>query len=84
MNKAIAVAIISTFMVVLSLYAVNAIIVEQQKDRQREISHTLLRYSEDLTQNIASTLKNTSAKGCDSASLNVYSTLKMQSRCGVY
>lgn len=50
MNKAIAVAIISTFMVVLSLYAVNAIIVEQQKDRQREISHTLLRYSEDLTQ----------------------------------
>ena len=70
MNKAIAVAIISTFMVVLSLYAVNAIIVEQQKDRQREISHTLLRYSEDLTQNIASTLKNTSAKGCDNASLN--------------
>lgn len=79
MNKAIAVAIISTFMVVLSLYAVNAIIVEQQKDRQREISHTLLRYSEDLTQNIASTLKNTSAMGCDSASLNVYRNLKMQS-----
>ena len=79
MNKAIAVAIISTFMVVLSLYAVNAIIVEQQKDRQREISHTLLRYSEDLTQNIASTLKNTSAKGCDNASLNVYRNLKMQS-----
>ena len=79
MNKAIAVAIISTFMVVLSLYAVNAIIVEQQKDRQREISHTLLRYSEDLTQNIASTLKNTSAKGCDNDSLNVYRNLKMQS-----
>ena len=48
MKKAIAVAIISTFMVVLSLYAVNAIIVEQQKNRQREISHTLLSYSEEL------------------------------------
>ena len=59
MKKAIAVAIISTLMVVLSLYAVNAIIVEQQKNRQREISHTLLSYSEELTQNIASTLKNT-------------------------
>lgn len=57
MKKAIAVAIISTFMVVLSLYAVNAIIAEQQKNRQREISHTLLSYSEELTQNIASTLK---------------------------
>ncbi len=57
MKKAIAVAIISTLMVVLSLYAVNAIIVEQQKNRQREISHTLLSYSEELTQNIASTLK---------------------------
>ena len=63
MKKAIAVAIISTFMVVLSLYAVNAIIAEQQKNRQREISHTLLSYSEELTQNIASTLKNTSAQG---------------------
>ena len=50
MKKAIAVAIISTFMVVLSLYAVNAIIAEQQKNRQREISHTLLSYSEELTQ----------------------------------
>ena len=79
MKKAIAVAIISTFMVVLSLYAVNAIIVEQQKNRQREISHTLLSYSEELTQNIASTLKNTSAQGCDSASLNVYRKLKMRS-----
>ena len=79
MKKAIAVAIISTFMVVLSLYAVNAIIAEQQKNRQREISHTLLSYSEELTQNIASTLKNTSAQGCDSASLNVYRKLKMRS-----
>ena len=79
MKKAIAVAIISTFMVVLSLYAVNAIIAEQQKNRQREISHTLLSYSEELTQNIASTLKNTSTQGCDSASLNVYRKLKMRS-----
>ena len=61
MKKAIAVAIISTLMVVLSLYAVNAIIVEQQKNR-REISHTLLSYSEELTQNIASTLKNTTVQ----------------------
>ena len=66
-------------MVVLSLYAVNAIIVEQQKNRQREISHTLLSYSEELTQNIASTLKNTTVQGCDSASLNVYRKLKMRS-----
>lgn len=79
MKKAIAVAIISTFMVVLSLYAVNAIIAEQQKNRQREISHTLLSYSEELTQNIASTLINTSAQGCDSASLNDYRKLKMRS-----
>lgn len=79
MKKAIAVAIISTLMVVLSLYAVNAIIVEQQKNRQREISHTLLSYSEELTQNIASTLKNTTVQGCDSASLNVYRKLKMRS-----
>lgn len=79
MKKAIAVAIISTLMVVLSLYAVNAIIAEQQKNRQREISHTLLSYSEELTQNIASTLKNTTVQGCDSASLNVYRKLKMRS-----
>lgn len=41
--------------------------------------HTLLSYSEELTQNIASTLKNTTVQGCDSASLNVYRKLKMRS-----
>lgn len=79
MKKTIAVAIISTFMVILSLYAVNAIIAEQQMNRQRGLSHTLLSYSEELTQNITSTLKNTSAQGCDNASLNIYRKLKMQS-----
>lgn len=79
MKKIITVAIISTLLVILSLYAVNAIIVEQQKNRQLDVSRTLLHYSEDLTQNITSTLKNTSARGCDNASLDIYRKLKIQS-----
>lgn len=58
MKKIIAVAIISTLLVVLSLYAVNAVIVSQQKSKQLEISHTLLQYSEDLSQNVALALKS--------------------------
>lgn len=44
MKKIIA-AIVSTLLVILSLYVVNAVIVGQQKNKQFEISHTLLRYS---------------------------------------
>ncbi|MCF8580175.1 cyclic diguanylate phosphodiesterase, partial [Enterobacter ludwigii] len=53
MKKIIAVAIISTLLVILSLYAVNAVIVSQQKSKQLEISHTLLEYSEHLFQRVA-------------------------------
>ncbi|STQ12597.1 Predicted signal transduction protein containing sensor and EAL domains [Enterobacter cloacae] len=38
MKKIIAVAIVSTILVILSLYAVNAVIISQQKDKQREIA----------------------------------------------
>jgi len=41
MKKIIAVAIISTLLVALSLYAVNAVIVAQQKSKQLEVSHSL-------------------------------------------
>lgn len=50
MKKRIAVAIVSTLLVILSLYAVNAVILGQQKTKQLEISRTLLHYSEDLSQ----------------------------------
>ena len=43
MKKRIAVAIVSTLLVILSLYAVNAVILGQQKTKQLEISRTLLR-----------------------------------------
>lgn len=45
MKKRIAVAIVSTLLVILSLYAVNAVILGQQKTKQLEISRTLLHYS---------------------------------------
>jgi hypothetical protein len=36
---------------------VNAIILEQQKNKQLEISNTLLQYSEGLSQSVATALK---------------------------
>jgi hypothetical protein len=57
MKKIIAVSFISTFLVLLSFYAVNAIILEQQKNKQLEISNTLLQYSEGLSQSVATALK---------------------------
>lgn len=58
MKKIIAVAIISTLLVALSLYAVNAVIVAQQKSKQLEVSHSLLQYSEGLSQSVAQALKS--------------------------
>jgi len=72
MKKLIAVAIVSTLLVILSLYAVNAVIVGQQKSKQREITHTLLRYSEDLSQSVAMVLKSITTQGCDKTSLDSY------------
>lgn len=80
MNKIIAVAIVSTLLVLLSLYAVNAVIVEQQQSKQHEIAHTFLRYSESLTLSVASTLKRTSSQGCDNASLDGFRKIKLNSR----
>lgn len=57
MKKIIAVAIISTILVILSLYAVNAVIVSQQRDKQREVAHTLLHYSEGLSESVALALE---------------------------
>ncbi|MGM8753741.1 EAL domain-containing protein [Enterobacter chuandaensis] len=80
MKKIIAVAIVSAFLVFLSLYAVNAVIVGQQKSKQLEISRTLLHYSESLTQSVAQTLKSLSAQGCDKSSLDRYRQIKLESR----
>jgi cytoskeletal protein RodZ len=63
MKKRIAVAIVSTLLVILSLYAVNAVILGQQKTKQLEISRTLLHYSEDLSQNVALGLKSITTQG---------------------
>lgn len=79
MKKIIVVAFISTLLVVLSLYAINVIIVEQQKDKQREIAYALLNYSEDLSQNVASTLKRITTQGCNTSSLNRYRRVKLAS-----
>ncbi|MCQ4445285.1 cyclic diguanylate phosphodiesterase [Enterobacter cloacae] len=79
MKKIIAVAIISTLLVVLSLYAVNAVIVNQQKSKQLEISHTLLQYSEDLSQSVAQALKSITTQGCDKTSLDSYRQIKLDS-----
>ncbi|MFH2243643.1 EAL domain-containing protein [Enterobacter sichuanensis] len=79
MKKMIAVAIVSTLLVLLSLYAVNAVIVGQQKSKQREISHTLLRYSEDLSQRVALALKSITTQGCDKSSLDSYRQIKLDS-----
>ena len=79
MKKIIAVAIISTLLVVLSLYAVNAVIVSQQKSKQLEISHTLLQYSEDLSKNVALALKSITTQGCDKTSLDSYRQIKLDS-----
>ncbi|WP_336238536.1 EAL domain-containing protein [Enterobacter chuandaensis] len=79
MKKIIAVAIVSTLLVLLSLYAINAAIVSQQKIKQREISHTLLRYSESLSQNVAQSLKSMTTQGCDKASLDRYRQIKLES-----
>ena len=76
MKKNVAVAVISSFLVILSLYAVNAIIIEQQKNKQLEISTTLLHYSENLSLSLATALKEMTAQGCGNTSLNHYRTLK--------
>ena len=49
MKKRIAVAIVSTLLVILSLYG-QCGYPGQQKTKQLEISRTLLHYSEDLSQ----------------------------------
>jgi sensor c-di-GMP phosphodiesterase-like protein len=79
MKKIIAVAIVSTLLVILSLCAVNAVIIGQQKSKQIEISHTLLHYSEALSQNVADALKSTPTRGCDDNSLNEYRKLRLNS-----
>ncbi|HGE6929414.1 TPA: EAL domain-containing protein [Enterobacter cloacae] len=79
MKKIIAVAIISTILVILSLYAVNAVIVSQQRDKQREVAHTLLHYSEGLSESVALALKNVTAQGCDETSLDGYRKIKLDS-----
>jgi sensor c-di-GMP phosphodiesterase-like protein len=79
MKKIIAVAFISTLLVVLSLYAVNALITGQQKIKQLEISHTLLHYSEDLSQNVALALKSITSQGCDKHSLDNYRKSRLDS-----
>ncbi|HID3221529.1 TPA: EAL domain-containing protein [Enterobacter cloacae] len=79
MKKIIAVAIVSTILVILSLYAVNAVIISQQKDKQREIAQTLLHYSEGLSESIALALKEVTTRGCDQTSLDRYRKLKLDS-----
>lgn len=79
MKKIITVAIISTLLVILSLFAVNAVITGQQKNKQREISHTLLHYSEDLSQSVALALKSITTQGCDKRSLDNYRKSKLES-----
>lgn len=79
MKKIITVAFISTLLVILSLFAINAIIAEQQKDKQREIATTLLHYSEDLAQNISQALKGITAQGCSKESLDDYRKVKLDS-----
>ena len=71
MKKLIAVAIASTLLVFLSLYAVNVVIIGQQKSKQREISRTLLHYSEDVSQSVALGLKSITTHGCDKTSLQL-------------
>lgn len=77
MKKIIAVAIISTLLVALSLYAVNAVIVAQQKSKQLEVSHSLLQYSEGLSQSVAQALKSITTQGCDKTSLDSYRQIKL-------
>lgn len=77
MKKLIAVAIVSTLLVFLSLYAVNAVIIGQQKSKQLEISRTLLHYSEDVSQSVALGLKSITAQGCDKTSLDRYRQIKL-------
>ena len=77
MKKRIAVAIVSTLLVILSLYAVNAVILGQQKTKQLEISRTLLHYSENLSQNVALGLKSITTQGCDKTSLDSYRQIKL-------
>ena len=77
MKKLIAIAIVSTLLVFLSLYAVNAVIIGQQKSKQREISRTLLHYSEDVSQSVALGLKSITTQGCDKTSLDRYRQIKL-------
>ena len=79
MKKIIAVAIISTLLVALSLYAVNAVIVAQEKSKQLEVSHSLLQYSEGLSQSVAQALKSITTQGCDKTSLDSYRQIKLDS-----
>ena len=77
MKKLIAVAIASTLLVFLSLYVVNVVIIGQQKSKQREISRTLLHYSEDVSQSVALGLKSITTQGCDKTSLDRYRQIKL-------
>lgn len=79
MKKIVAVTIVSAFLVFLSLYTVNAVIMGQQKSKLREISQTLLLYSEGLSQSVAQTLKGLTTQGCDKASLDRYRQIKLDS-----
>ena len=79
MKKIVAVTIVSAFLVFLSLYTVNAVIMGQQKSKLREISQTLLQYSEGLSQSVAQTLKGLTTQGCDKASLDRYRQIKLDS-----
>lgn len=79
MKKNIAVFVLSTLLVLLSFYTVNAIIVGQQNSKQREIANTLLNYSEGLTQSVAETLKSITTRGCDKPSLDRYRRIKLES-----
>ncbi|MEH0885659.1 EAL domain-containing protein [Enterobacter sp. UNJFSC 003] len=79
MKKIIAVALFSTLLVILSLIAVNAVITAQQKNKQLEISQTLLRYSEALSQSVALGLKSIPFQGCDKRSLDNYRKSKLDS-----
>lgn len=79
MKKIIVVSIISTILVILSFYAVNSAIVQQQKSKQREIANTLLQYSENLSLSVASTLKSMTTQGCDKESIDNYRKVKLDS-----
>lgn len=79
MKKQIAVSVISTVLVLLSLYVVNAVIMQQQKNKLSDISATLLHYSEDLTQTVAAVLKGANRQGCDNDSLESYRKMKLNS-----